>query len=251
MNKIHLDVYSHDNVVFNDAYDRLISKLPMMKDTKGYNVFTISGCEPGVGATAISINISVSLANSNWKTLLVDADMRKSHSMKRLSSDADIGLSDFLSGKASFDDVICLTNIDNLHFMSSGEFSENPVTLLNSERFQEVIRLIGEQYAYVIFDSPALNTTVDASIIAPKTSGVVLVAEYKKTRISKIRSAKEELSQGGANVIGIVLNNVAKKDYKRYVENYDYFSKEKFSHQKKAEQKKRQIKWSNACDWFK
>lgn len=225
MQTVNIDFYRDPNPVVNDAYDRLMAKIPLIKAKTGSNLFTISGCEPGVGATTIAISISVSLSSSNWRTLLVDSDIRKDPHTKRLSQGIRCGLADYLMQQADLADIVCSTNIDKLHYISCGTLTENPVTLLNSSCLDKFIEEVASKYDYVIFDSPSLNATVDAAIIASKASGAILVAGHLQTKKGKVQSAVQEIERTGASVLGIVLNNIGRKEYKRYVENYDYFSR--------------------------
>ena len=227
MQSVNIEFYRDKNPIVNDAYDRLVSKIPRLKQMQGYNLFTVTGCEPGVGSTTIAISLAVSLANSGWSTLLVDADIRKSAEKKRLSAEVKLGISEYLSGSLELNDVVCKTNFAELHYLACGTEAESPVTLLNSDRLDYFMKLVSEKYDYVIFDSPALNTTIDAAIIASKTSGAILVAEYMQTKQAKIEVALRELEQIGGTLVGIVLNNVARKDYRKYIENFDYFTKMK------------------------
>ena len=220
---VTIQLYRDMNPVMNDAYDRLISRIPLLKKIKGYSLFTITGCEPGVGVTAIAINLAVSLAASGWCTLLVDADIRKSPARKRLSVTAAFGLSDYLRGEVPLSLAVAATNIDNLYYLAGGAPVEDPVVLLNSRNLQSLVELAEAHYDYVIFDSPALNTTIDAALLAEKTSGAILVARYRQTKRRKIEAAVRELQQTGGTLIGIVLNRVEGRDYRRYIENYDYF----------------------------
>ena len=242
MQRIHIDLYRDSNVFVTDAYDRLISKIPVMKETKGYKLFTISGCAPEVGTTTIAINIATSLALSGRATLLVDADIRKGLAAKRLNQDLECGMSDYLLGKVECSDAICSTNIEKLSYLACGKENGNPVMLFNSAQFDSFIEMVSSMYDYVIFDSPTLNAAVDAGIIAEKTSGVILVAGYMQTKMAQIRAAKQELEQLNANIIGILLNNVPRKKYKRYVGNYDYFAGTDFSKRAKRRVPKKEKK---------
>jgi capsular exopolysaccharide synthesis family protein len=233
MTTINIDFYRDSSRAVNDAYDRLIAKIPLLKQKLGYRMFTVTGCEPGVGATTIAISLAVSLAGSGWKTLLLDADIRKGPAGKRLSSAGQAGLSELLKGEAEPPSAICKTNIEHLHYLPCGGETENPIVLFNSENMSKLMRMLSDQYDYVILDSPSLNTTVDAAVIASKTSGAILVAEHMHTKKSIIEVAMREMEQTGAAVIGIVLNRVSKKDYRRYIENYDYFLKAKTTHDSK------------------
>ncbi len=223
MQKIKIEFYREENPVINDAFDRLIAKVPMLKAQTGSNLFTVTACEPDVGSTTISINIAVAMANSGWKTLLIDADIRKKPNQKRLYDNFMLGFSDCLTGVHNYEDIITDTNFDNLHFLSCGSFLDNPITLFNSRELDVFLKLIKEKYDYVIFDSSALNTTIDSAILASKTAGAIMVAKFNHTKMSKIDQSIRELDQTGAKVLGVVLNNVPKDQYKRYIEHYDYF----------------------------
>jgi len=242
MQKILIDVYKDINSLVTDAYDRFAAKITIIKETKGENLFTISGCEPGVGTTTIAINTAVSLAAAKRKVLLVDADMRKRPQTKRLNTDLKYGLSDYLMDTVGFDDAECSTNIEHLTYISCGSKLDNPVMLLSSAKFDDFLAFVRSKYDYIIFDSPTLNATVDAGILASKTSGVVLVAGYMRTRTNQIRAAKKELEQLNANIIGIILNNIPRNKFKRYVEHYNHFKKIADRKPKSFQGKKRKSK---------
>jgi len=228
MQQIYIDLYRDANPFVTDAYDRVISKIPIMKAQQGYKLFTLSGCEPGVGTTTIAINIAASLAAAGWNTLLVDADIRKGPQAKRLNQGLTRGLSDYLTGRSEFSEIVCGTTCEYLNYIACGERTESPSTLFNSVQFDRFIEHITEEYDYAIFDSPTQNAAVDAGIIARKTSGVILVAGYMQTRMAQIRAARRELARLNANVIGIMLNRVPRTKYQRYVGNYDYFARGDF-----------------------
>jgi capsular exopolysaccharide synthesis family protein len=223
MAKATLNLYKSSNRVINDAYDRFIAKVPVLKEKTGCNVLTVSGAEPKAGATAMSINLAVALANANWTTLLVDGDFRKGGALKRLSEHASHGLTDYLSGNSRIEDAICTTNIENLYYTPSGPKPENPMNLLNSPGLEEFMGRAGVTFDFVIIDTPSLTATVDAGVIASKTDGVILIGRYMHTRASQIKNACREIEQSGAELIGVVFNRVSKSDYRRYAESFDYF----------------------------
>lgn len=225
---IHLDLYRHKNPIVNDAYDRLVAGIHLQKRNNGYSSFTITGCEPGAGATTIAISLAVSMALSGWKTLLIDTDMKKSSSYKRLNQEIKLGLSHYFAGEASLESIICDTNHANLHYIASGELNANAVELLCSQSFDVFLSRVKERYDIAIFDTPSLNAAVDAGILSSKTDAVILVARHDKTKVTQVRAAKRELDNVGANLLGIILNHVSKPEYKRFLKNYDYFKRKKF-----------------------
>jgi len=221
--KVHIELYRHKNPIVNDAYDRLVAGIHLYKKNKDYRTFTVTGCQPGAGATTIAISLAVSMAISGWKTLLVDTDMKKGVNHKRLSKETQYGLSHHLRGGAPLEQIIYKTNYQNLDYVACGDVQENAVELLCSSGFDAFLTRVKAQYDVVIFDSPSLNAAVDAGILAARTDAVILVAQQGKTRTTQIQAARRELQNVGANLLGIVMNHVGKQEYKRFLKNYDYF----------------------------
>jgi capsular exopolysaccharide synthesis family protein len=223
--RVHLDLYRHKNSIVNDAYDRMVAGIHLQKKNSGYSTYTITGCEPGAGTTTIAISLAISLAISGWKTVLIDTDMKKGEVNKRLNQEIQYGLSDYLSYAVPMETIFCETNFTNLKYITCGPTRDNDVEMLCSNRFDQLMSHIKENFDMAIFDSPSLNASVDAGILAAKTDTVILVAEQNVTKISQIKAAKRELDNTGANLLGIVLNHVGRDEYKHYLKNYDYFRK--------------------------
>lgn len=237
MNNKVLDIYRPKNETINDAFDRLVVNIHHQSRVNGHKTFVITGCEPMVGTTTMSINIAIALAMSGLKTILIDGDLRKEVRYKRLNDKADMGLTDVLSGNSDLASVICATNYPTLDYLPSGVYDENPVGLLYSPNLTKVINSITGYYDFVIFDLPSANAAIDSSIFASKVDAVVLVARQGSTTYNQIKNATKELKKIDANTIGIIFNDVDKNEYKHYMKNYDYFNKEKFI--KKAKESKK------------
>jgi capsular exopolysaccharide synthesis family protein len=203
----------------------MVSGIHLHKKNKGYSTFTVTGCEPGAGATTIAISLAISMAISGQRTVLVDTDMKKGSNNKRLNQEIEYGLSHFLTGAVPVETIFSETNYGNLRYVTCGQVQNNAVELLCSDSFDKLMSYIKENYDMAIFDSPSLNATVDASILAARTDAVILVAEQNKTTTTQIKASKRELNNVGANLLGIVLNHVDKKEYKSFLKHYDYFKR--------------------------
>jgi len=216
------DLYRHKNQTLNDAFDRIVVEIHLKKQKENYTSFLISGCEPGAGTTTIAINLAISMALAGWKTVLVDADMRKGADYKRLNEDTEKGLSEYLSGDGSkAEEIIYGTNYELLHYIPSGLAEKNAVSLLCSAQMQQLMKSLQEKYDYVIIDVPSINSAIDTTILAPKVDAVVLVTAQGDGEIKMVRKAKQELDKIGANILGIIVNKVEFSEYKREMKNYD------------------------------
>lgn len=228
MNNKVLDIYRPKNETLNDAFDRLVVTIHHQNRMYNHKTFVLTGCEPMVGTTTISINVAISLALSGLKTILIDGDLRKDGKYKRLSDTVEQGLSDILRGNLDLASAICATNYQTLDYLPSGTADDNPVGILYSPNLNKVIASLAGYYDFVIFDLPSANAAIDSNILASKVDAVILVAKQHSTTTMQIRNAKKELDKIAANLVGIVFNNVDASEYRRYMKNYDYFNKEKF-----------------------
>lgn len=225
-------VYDQDNQAVQDAYAMLTANIHLNEREHRYKTLALTSCKPRVGKTTIAISLAIAMAGAGWKVLLVDGDMRKPPSDKRLGDESLLGLSDYLAGEAELRDTLCRTNIHNLTYLHGGESRQNPIGLLCSTRFEELSRVAKEEYHFVVFDTPALSSVVDASLIAARVDATLLVVEMGETSLDSLVPAKEQLEKVNANIMGIVLNKVKKYDYKKYFGSFDYFLDNKFATRK-------------------
>lgn len=227
-----IELYQSRNQVLNDALDRCIVEIHMQKKKNDYTSFLLTGAGPMVGTTTLAIELAIALASSDFKTILVDVDMRKKAKYKRLNDTVEDGLSDYLNGTLEMNDCIYSTNWEQLHCIPCGEKGDSPVRLLCSTRMDDLMIHLYQNYDYVIYDTPSIEAAVDMSIMTSKTDAVILVAALGTTRKSALRDCKAKLEQDGANLIGVIVNKAPMKEYKNYLKHYDYFNKERYKKRK-------------------
>lgn len=188
-------------------------------------VVLITSCVKNEGKSTISIELSKSLSLSEKKVLLIDADLRKSmFASKYTKNDGNIcGLSEFLSGQADYDDIFYNTQNENLDLIFAGAVPPNPVELLASHKFKDLVTRARDNYDYIIIDAAPLGAVIDASVISTVCDGGILVitANYIGQRFAM--DVKEQLQKSGCKVLGAVLNRVPTKSgsyYNRYYKRY-------------------------------
>src|SRR3989442_6397008 len=157
------------------------------------------------------------LARTGAEVLIVDCDLRR----PRLHTHFDLpnarGLTNWLSGETDLDNLIQSYNKQaNLKLLPSGPVPPNPAELLGSEEMRKLLITLSERFAHIIIDSPPAISFTDASILATMVDGVVLVVHGGRSSRPVVRRAKQQLLDVGANIFGIVLNNVK-------VEAQDYY----------------------------
>ena len=218
------EVYNNSNRAVRDAYSMLITNIRVSSNLeKGLKTFLITSCNPREGKTSISISLATAAADLGLKILIIDSDMRKPGIAKRLNKDIEYGLSEYLIGNLKVNDIICETNIKNINYISCGSDCKNPIAVLSSQKFEDLLSSLRANYDMIFLDSPALSSVVDGFLISSKVDATLLVVKSGKVSLINLKRTKEQLEKFNANILGVILNEVKKRDYKRYYGAYKYF----------------------------
>lgn len=170
----------------------------------------------------------MSMALSGMKTLLVDVDFRKPMIGKILGIEASLGLTSYITGEAVLGEIIYNTKLENLFIIPCGVIPPNPAELLSSDSFSMFAKSIKHQYIgevkgqadIIIFDTPPLGSVIDAAIVSALTDGTILVIKPKLTNYKLACRVKEQLEKANANLLGVVINRIGKKDLRYGYNNY-------------------------------
>lgn len=228
------NVYDHENQAVQEAYAMLTANIQVSNSKNGLRTIALTSCNPKEGKTSLAISLSITMANFGWNVLLIDADMRKPTSAKRMNEGSQQGLADYLEGEVELDEALTETNITNFTYFSCGNDNPNPVGLLCSARFEELVDKVKNDYDIVLFDTPALSSVGDGGIVAAKVDATLLTVKMGLTALTSLKRVKKQLEELNANILGVVLNKVKRRDYKRYFESYNYFFNSKQFQSKKV-----------------
>lgn len=175
----------------------------------------ITSCQPNEGKSTMAVEIAKSLAEAGKKVLLIDADLRKSVIVKRYASEAGIcGLSQYLSGQSTLDEVLFATQIEGFHMIFSGQFPANPVELLGSSAFARLIEEQTKVYDYVLVDTPPLDVVIDCAVVSAVCDSAIMVIATDRITRQRAIAIKKQLTKSGVHILGVVLNKVHVKGTK-------------------------------------
>jgi capsular exopolysaccharide synthesis family protein len=188
---------------------------------------------PNEGKSTVSVYLWKMLAEAGFPSVLVDGDMRKSVFKRRHVGEqlADApGLTYYLSGLASYEDILYETNVENGYVVPVTNLLENPSHLLEDPRMDELLDRLAKDYRYVIIDSPPLQNVSDGSLMASKCDGAILVIRCGETPRREIRNSLQQINRSGCPLIGTVLNRAETRSggyyykyYSRYYSKYGYY----------------------------
>lgn len=173
--------------------------------------FVISSAGPGEGKSTTSANLSIALAETGSRVLLIDADLRLPAIAKYMGLEGGVGLTDILIGRAEVADVLQRWGRNEMYVLPSGKIPPNPSELLGSQAMDELLEVAGEYFDYVIIDSPPILLVTDAAVIGKRTNGVLLVAAAASTRKQSLVGAVNSLITAGCRLRGVVMTMLPAK----------------------------------------
>ena len=213
-----------------EAFRQIRAHLSFSGPVESQRTLLITSPRPDDGKTAVAINLAVTFAQGNERTLLIDCNFRRPGIRRAFPNTRGEGLSNIMVGHSRFEDVVSKTDLPNLDVLTSGPMPPNPAELLGSTGMRDLLEAAKKKYNRVVLDGPPCLLISDALVIATQTDAVVLVARAVNGTKGTLRRAREQLQRTGARVIGAVLNGVEARPggyfRQQYREFYDYTEEE-------------------------
>ena len=214
---------------FCEAVRTIRTGIMLADMTRAQKVLVVTSSVPGEGKSALATNLAFAL--SQLKTvLLIDADLRRPTIARNFDFPVGTpGLANLIAGTAKAQD--CIQKVSgHLDMMTAGAVPPNPLELLASPRFAELLEKVKEHYDHIIIDSPPTQAVSDPILTSTLASSVIYVVKSESTSIPMAQRGVGQLLQSGASIVGVVLNQVdvkkaAKKgEYSGYIDHYGYSS---------------------------
>lgn len=188
------------------------------------NLIMVSSSRPGEGKTFSAINLALSIALEQDKTvLLVDADVLRPKVAKTLNVSHAVGLTDYLlDPEIKVADILLNTNVPRLKLVTAGTPHHLSTELLASDRMLRLAAEFANRYAdrVVIFDAPPLLGVNETAVLATMCGQGVMVVEENKSRLAEIEQSVALLPSEMA--VGFLINKAHRNQGKGYGYGYYY-----------------------------
>lgn len=201
-----------------ESFRSMYSRIQMNSNADYPKIILVTSAIPSEGKSLISANLAYSCANHGRKTILIDFDLRRPGLHKFCGIENNTGLVTLINeAKNGMDRLSELTQKtlhpihDNLFLLPSGGKTRAATEMLESNEFEMVINHVRTLAEVIIIDSPPIGLFPDSLAIARKVEEVLFVTRYGKVSRKVAKNLIENIEETGANVLGVVLNDLPQK----------------------------------------
>lgn len=193
-----------------ESYRTLSANLQFSSEVGNCLSVLVTSSASGEGRTITAANLAVVSAQGGKRVLLVDADLRNPtlHLQFRLPNVT--GLSTMVRSSTLDDHAILQTATDGLYLLPSGPQPGNPLEILSSSDFEQIVSEAQTEFDMIVFDSPPVLAVTDALLLSRVVNGILLVVNTRKTQRSMVQKTIQSIQQVNGNLLGCVLNRTNK-----------------------------------------
>lgn len=211
-----------------EAFRSLRSRMQFFTKEAISPIIVVSSTIPGEGKTFTAINLASVYSLIGKKTILVGFDLRKPKIFADFNLNNDHGVSTWLIGKDSLDDIIFNTPYENLSIIPAGPIPPNPSELIALPKTEELLRLLKEKYECIIIDSSPIGTVSDTFHLSALANTTILIVRQNLTLKELLEDTIKELKIIDIKSLSLVINDLDFNENRyNYSGRYGYITKKK------------------------
>jgi capsular exopolysaccharide synthesis family protein len=215
-----LAFFNDTQSTFAEAVRTVRTSVLMSSLDEAHKVVVITSSVPEEGKTTLSFNLACALGQVK-KVLLIDGDLRRPKIGKLVGRDRkQPGLADLVAGQAQVSQCVFFDDRAGIHILPAGTVPPNPLELLSSKRFADVLTKLKEAFDIVIIDSAPLQLVSDAQVLSQFASSVIYVVKADGTPYQVAQNGIKKLRRVDAPILGVVLNQLDLEKAEKYYGEY-------------------------------
>jgi capsular exopolysaccharide synthesis family protein len=219
-----LAFFNDTQSTFAEAVRTVRTGVLMSSLDEAHKIVVITSSVPEEGKTTLSFNLACALGQVK-KVLLIDGDLRRPKIGKLVGRDTRMpGLADLVAGNSQVSQAVFFDHRAGIHILSSGTVPPNPLELLSSKRFADVIMKLREAFDIVLIDSAPLQLVSDAQVLSQFASSVIYVVKADSTPYQVAQNGLRKLRRVNASILGVVLNQLDLEKAEKYYGEYSGYS---------------------------
>lgn len=213
-------VLEHPKSAVSESFRSLRSAINYIAADKKSKKILVTSSVSGEGKTFTSLNLASVMALGGKKTVVVGADLRRPKLGSYFNHKDKKGLSTYLIGKATEEEIIVSSIHENLYFVPSGIIPPNPAELLQTQKLKDFIFYLEEHFDIVIFDTPPLGLVSETIDLMRLFDLNLYVVRQNYTLKDHLVMINDLFNNKQVNNVYGVFNGIADSGY--YYEGYNY-----------------------------
>ena len=209
------DMLKRPTSPYSEAFRRLQTTLSLSDPDEPPRLVMVTSAASDEGKSEISLSLARMAAAGGARVIVLDCDWRKPHLHRALRQPNEIGLSDFLTAKATVNEVIH-TDASGAHLVFAGSVVPAPDRLLCSDNMQQFLAALEDYYDLVLLDTPPVLVGAEVFHLCRMVDKTVFVVRWNHTRRAVALEGLKQIMEVRGSLAGVVLSQVDAKRYRRY-----------------------------------
>jgi len=190
-----------------EAFRALRTSIHFSAIKRDKKILLLTSTFPSEGKSIISANLANTFAQTGARVLIVDCDLRRSSLHEKMGHSKVPGLTELLTGDATFDAVRHNTGVSGFDLITAGTTPPNPAELIGSEAMQRFLEAHRNSYDHIIIDAPPVLAVTDAPVLTSMADMVLVVMQAGRVPLKAAQRMREMLDTVQAPVAGLIVND--------------------------------------------
>lgn len=194
--------------IFAEAFRSIRTNLQFLPQNESSRIISVTSSVSGEGKTTIVAKLGEIISQTNKKVIVLDLDLRKASVHKEFDLPNNIGMSNYLTGQNSLNEVIKKTSNEFVDVITTGPLPPNPSELILNENMKNILDELKKSYDYILIDTPPVGLVTDALILMNYSDITFTIVRANYTRKEFIKNLDRLAKEHSHNHVGMILNGV-------------------------------------------
>lgn len=198
----------NDGSLFNEGFRSIRTELKLGQPGQLAKVLAVTSAVADEGKTTTAICLARSAAMAGFRTLLIDADVRRHASTRSLASTVQAGLLDVVTGEASLADAMLFDEVSGAYVLPQVRGAPGASDVVQSSAMSDLLEQLAQSFDFIVLDTAPVLPVAETRALAAMADATMLVLRWRMTSEVNALAAVGQLERAGANLLGVVLTKV-------------------------------------------
>ncbi len=193
-----------------EMFRLLRTNLQFIAAGQSNQVILVTSSISGEGKSFVTLNLGITLAMAEKKTVIVELDLRKPKLVKYLTKEPSAnGITSYLIGHLDADKLVQQSTVHpNLYYIASGPIPPNPAELLLTDALAQLIAKLRQEFDYVLLDTSPVGMVADAMLMGKLADSSLYIVRFGYSKKASLQLIEELHREEKLPRMSVILNGV-------------------------------------------